>query len=158
MDSKQLNEIKKVAESATPGKWNYDERVGCVAVYAGKEVNCMDELEKERRIYYQGGYQVNDEKGQFKHWDVAKQHLSDAKFIATCNPQTVLALLAHIDNLTDINNAMLSRINKLSEAAKKAIVGSGICKINDCVTRTGCGAKELGKLIAEQEATTHETP
>jgi hypothetical protein len=73
----------ELCEKATPGPWVKDERGGCVAVYPRSigEINCMDESEG-KRIFYKGGYQVLDEDGRFKHWEVHPQDTADAEFVA----------------------------------------------------------------------------
>jgi hypothetical protein len=72
----------ELCEKATPGKWICDERVGCVAVYADKKVNCIGDLKDDDKIYYKNGYHVTDDKGNFMHWEVKKQFVNDAEFIA----------------------------------------------------------------------------
>lgn len=80
---RDLHKDKELCEKATPGPWVKDERGGCVAVYPRSigEINCMDESEG-KRIFYKGGYQVLDEDGRFKHWEVHPQDTADAEFVA----------------------------------------------------------------------------
>lgn len=71
-----LQEIREITEKLDFKQWKFDERIGGVAVYKG------------------------DENDKFNHQEVKRRHIDTAKFIATCNPQTVLQLLDHIDKLT----------------------------------------------------------
>jgi hypothetical protein len=79
MDSKQLSEIREMAEKATPVPWDI--------------INDSCEGQEEAWCYWHdvGPFQL-----------VGKTANDNSKFIATCNPQTVLALLAHIDKLTEL--------------------------------------------------------
>ncbi len=83
MMKRDLKADLEMCNKATPGPWAKDERGGCVAVYPRSigEINCMDES-GGKRIFYKGGYQVLDEDGRFKHWEVHPQDIADAEFVA----------------------------------------------------------------------------
>jgi hypothetical protein len=76
-----LKELRKVAESATSGEWR---------------VKLKGNSVQSHSIYSQQAQKYICSNMSTKSFD--------AEFIATCNPQTVLDLLDHIDKLTAINN------------------------------------------------------
>lgn len=87
---KEIKEVEELGGAATPGPWLYDERVGCVAVYPGEQVNCMSDLDDDRKVYYKHGYWVDG--GNGGHWEVEPQKLADARFIS--ESRTLLPQLA----------------------------------------------------------------
>lgn len=119
-----LEEIKNRLAKTTPGKWVKDERVGCVSVYSNQEINCIDELKTTDRIYYQNGHTVKDEKGNFKYWEVAQQHIDDANFIANAK-QDIQYLLKFIggNNMKRLCTVHEMNINSDQSFAKGFMVG-----------------------------------
>lgn len=79
MTTKQtsLQRLKRMCEDACPKPWTYDERIGCVAVYAGHKVNCIDET-KGSLLYYASGY-----KNEKEEWEVSPHDCANARFIAS---------------------------------------------------------------------------
>jgi hypothetical protein len=60
----------------TPGPWKLDERVGCVAVYAGTARNCLEDP-PDSFIFYRHGLKDAQEK-----WYVPEEQLANARVIA----------------------------------------------------------------------------
>lgn len=96
MTEQRRNEIRARLEAATPGPWNYDPRVGCVAVYSGEKRNCL--ATDEPFIYYKPGVRVRD------GWETDPQHRSDAALIAHA-PTDLADLLAEVERLREVLDA-----------------------------------------------------
>ncbi len=62
----------KVTIDLLDGPFIYDERVGCVAVYRGPKLNCLDGI-GDAAIYYQYGTWDGNQ------WNVAEEYLKEAQ-------------------------------------------------------------------------------
>lgn len=69
----------------SPLPWNYDERVGCVAVYAGPKLNCLSGSNRFA-IYYRSGKPVMDDNDLQTGWLIPARYIANAHFIVlACN-------------------------------------------------------------------------
>lgn len=76
-----IDEILEAAEKATPGPWNADIRVGCIAVYPGNPLSgCIDN--GMRRLAYFSGKELKNPDGTFDRWTVDEQDGYDAILIS----------------------------------------------------------------------------
>lgn len=104
----------------TKGKWIADVRVGCVAVYTGEKVNCIDESQG-RRLYYANGYQLKDENGDFVGWEVEPEKVANAHLIAAA-PDMYEALNALVRAYNNMSIPELCKQHELWQAAENALL------------------------------------
>lgn len=74
----KLKEIEERCKKATTGPWQSDIRVGCMAIYAGLPINCLDGIQN-RLIRYKHGVPAPTKEA---YWTVDDQDVSDNEFIA----------------------------------------------------------------------------
>ncbi len=93
MTDKKIEEIKERLGLITPTPWIYDERVGCLAVYAGEKQNCLAGISNSC-IYYASGYKDDGK------WHLYERDINDGKFIANA-PEDISYLLEKIEQLKE---------------------------------------------------------
>ncbi len=105
---------------STPGPWIYDERAGCVAIYAGEETECLDQP-PECFIAYKHGTHTGD------GWEIDQQKCADFKRIVACvngcegvNPEAGKDLLAACKAARGPARMDNNAFEKLSAAIAKA--------------------------------------
>lgn len=90
---KDYEELKMLAEKATPGPWWIDSH--------GMTLMSMAELKVVFNHPQHGTAVRNEETGNLSHWN----NDWDASFIACANPATILALLAELESLRALNSS-----------------------------------------------------
>jgi hypothetical protein len=95
----------------TPGPWNCDKRVGCVAVYAGEKVNCMSDLGE--KLFYDDGYKKHNADGSWE-WEVSEKSIANARLISAApDMYEALNLLRDAINDAEINSSVKDVNNAL---------------------------------------------
>ena len=108
---RKIDEIRARCAEATPGPWNYDERIGGVAVYYGNRVNCIVDSEG-RRLYYKNGH-FDKKTG----WTIDAQSCHDAHFVAHSR-EDIPWLLAEVERLQAENAALERERDALLQAVE----------------------------------------
>ena len=93
MNDKELQEIKERLEQSNSKDWTLDIRGGCLAVYRGEKVNCIQNLGEERTVYYANGYR--NENGA---WNNYTDKLNDATFISNAHSD-ITTLISEVERL-----------------------------------------------------------
>lgn len=110
----------------TKGKWEVDERVGCVAVYVGEKTTCLAR-KNDSFIHYADGEKMIDKQG-FYEWNVSREKLANANLIASApDLYEALNLLKDAINDAEINSSVKDINNALyfaEIALTKAIGGT----------------------------------
>lgn len=114
-----IEEIKAREQAATKGPWINDARIGCVAVYCGKEANCIEET-IDRRLFYADGKEVLNANGEFDHWETKSQDVKNAAFIAHARTD-IPELIAEVERLTAENTALQNANEKLATQSRRII-------------------------------------
>jgi len=65
----------------TSGPWILDLRVGCMAVYSGKQENCLSEMASKSNCLFWKNGTWNDDK---QMWETDPQDEANARLIAQC--------------------------------------------------------------------------
>jgi hypothetical protein len=90
--------LKAKLEWTTEGPWRFDKRVGCVAVYEGPPINCI-ENEKENLIHYsERGVESDERAGTHA---MPHSTAADAELIAFSR-SAVPAMLAGIEGVLEM--------------------------------------------------------
>jgi len=125
----EIEELRELEAKATPGPWRDDHRVGCVAIYPGKKVNCICESEETRIAYWHGAW-VGENDGC---WTV---------------PEDVDANAALIAAMRNIFPRLLSLLTPPPDAAvREAVAGNG--RFADMLESS---VADWRKLYAEERA------
>lgn len=108
-------ELRRLAEKATPGPWAYD--------FVGEKSNdwCVGQAVDQNDKLIEG--EVPDSKDFVVIEHVAEMtdgNLSDARYIAAANPNTVIALLDETDSLSSQVQSLNLEVERLREAVEKA--------------------------------------
>lgn len=93
----KLKEIEERCKKATTGPWQSDIRVGCMAIYAGLPINCLDGIQN-RLIRYKHGVPAPTKEA---YWTVDDQDVSDNEFIAHAR-QDIPDLLELVEEAREI--------------------------------------------------------
>ncbi len=113
MTDARLVEIERRANAATEPPWNYDERVGCVAVYIGPKRNCLDSPRGAFVAYQHGSYREADRgTTESSSWTIPTSVCRDYKFIAHARedvPELVAEVRAQDKRIVELE-AELARL------------------------------------------------
>jgi hypothetical protein len=102
MNNEDLQQLKALAEAASPGPWSGDRYDGTVK-YEVLDVNGATVIRGDNSNMSEGGYGIENEE--------------DERFILAANPDTVLHLIARIESLA----ADAERKDKALKASRAAL-------------------------------------
>jgi len=117
MTKQELEAIWARCEAATPGPWNYDERINCVAVYAGEKMDCLSGFNSRCIVY------VHSNLVDGRYWELSEQKCRDAYFVANSRTD-IPALLAEVERLQAENAELLGYAKGMCTACAHRKSGS----------------------------------